>query len=81
MRPTSLEFSWHDYLEIFLRRKLFFIAPLVLALSVSIFMSLTKPKIYKAQTAILIQEEKTQNPLIEGLKVYSTAAAIRAAVS
>ncbi|MDP2911244.1 MAG: GNVR domain-containing protein, partial [Candidatus Omnitrophota bacterium] len=62
------------YLQIFLRRKWFFIIPLAAGLCVGFLIANTLPKIYESYTVMLVQEEKYDNPIISGLAISTTAA-------
>jgi len=62
------------YLQIFLRRKWFFIVPLAAGLCVGFLVANSLPKIYESYTVMLVQEEKYDNPIISGLAISTTAA-------
>lgn len=62
------------YLQIFLRRKWFFIIPLATGLCVGFLVANALPKIYESYTVMLVQEEKYDNPIISGLAISTTAA-------
>ena len=62
------------YLQIFLRRKWFFIIPLAAGLCVGFLVASALPKIYESYTVMLVQEEKYDNPIISGLAISTTAA-------
>src|SRR4030043_457521 len=63
-----------EYLKIFFRRKWLFIAPVFAGLVLSVVVCFVLPPRYESTTMILIEEEKTINPLIKDLAVSSTAA-------
>lgn len=57
------------YLKIFFRRKWFFIIPIVIGLIGGIIIGAMLPKVYESASVVMVEEEKTLNPLIEGLAV------------
>lgn len=57
------------YLKIFFRRKWFFIIPIVIGLIGGIIIGAILPKVYESASVVMVEEEKTLNPLIEGLAV------------
>jgi len=63
-----------SYLQIFFRRKWFFIIPLAAGLGIGFFVANALPKIYESYTVMLIEEEKLDNPIISGLAVSTSAA-------
>lgn len=63
-----------SYLQIFFRRKWFFIIPLLIGLAISFFVANALPKIYESYTVMLVEEEKLDNPIISGLAVSTSAA-------
>ncbi len=67
--------GWQDYLAIIVRRKWYFIIPCVTIFLSSLVMGLFMPRIYRAETAVLIQEPNIMNPLIQGLAVSSSVGA------
>ena len=72
MLPANVEIGWQDYIQIFMRRKWFFIVPVIVIVVITTVVSGTLPKIYRAQTTILVEEEKIQNPLMQGLSVSTS---------
>jgi uncharacterized protein involved in exopolysaccharide biosynthesis len=67
MSASEIEISWEDYLAIGLRRKRFFLAPVLAALAVAALICLFAPRVYEARALIAVQHEKLINPLIQGL--------------
>jgi succinoglycan biosynthesis transport protein ExoP len=65
-----------EYLKVFFRRKWLFVTPIFASLVLGIVACFLLPPVYESSTAILIEEEKIINPLIQNLAV-STAAAQR----
>lgn len=63
-----------EYLKIFFRRKWLFLTPVFLALVISIIACFLLPPKYESSTVILVEEEKTINPLIQGLAVSTSMA-------
>lgn len=59
------------YLKIFFRRKWFLFVPMVIGLIVGIVAGAMLPKVYESSSVVMIEEEKTLNPLISGLAVSS----------
>lgn len=62
-----------NYLRIFFRRKWFFIIPAIIGLAVAFFAANIMPKVYESNTVILVEEEKFDNPVIQGLAVSTSA--------
>ena len=69
IQSSEAQIGWQDYLAIILRRRWFFLVPCVLIVVVSLFVGMFLPKIFRAETIILVQEENIINPLIQGLAV------------
>lgn len=57
------------YIKIFFRRKWFLMVPVVIGLVGGIVVGAMLPKIYASSSLVLVEEEKTLNPLIRGLAV------------
>ncbi len=66
------QINWLDYVEIFLRRKWFFIAPFICVFVIAIAFSFVMPKTYEAKAIILVEEESMVNPLLRNLAVSSS---------
>lgn len=58
-----------EYYYMMLRHKLSFLIVTGLALFVSLILAFTLPKIYRADTVLLVQDEDILNPLISGLAI------------
>ena len=69
MIPTETQIGWQDYVAIITRRRWFFIMPSVAIIVVAMIVGLCLPRIYEAETILLIQDQQVINPLIEGLAV------------
>lgn len=63
-----------DYLKIFFRRKWLIIAPAFVGLVLGIVAAFLLPPEYESYTVILVQEEKSLNPLMQGLAVSTSVA-------
>ncbi|MFA5038088.1 MAG: GNVR domain-containing protein [Candidatus Omnitrophota bacterium] len=59
------------YLKIFFRRKWYLLVPIVVGLIGGIVAGALLPKVYESSSVVMIEEEKTLNPLISGLAVSS----------
>jgi succinoglycan biosynthesis transport protein ExoP len=57
------------YLKIFFRRKWLFVVPVVVGLIGGIIVGAILPKEYESFSVVLVEEEKTLNPLIAGLAI------------
>jgi|GEM_PF-348637 len=72
MVPTDASISWQDYLAIVVRRRWFFTIPCVSIVVIALVVGLFLPRIFRAETIILVQEPKTMNPLMKGLAMSSS---------
>lgn len=63
-----------EYLKIFFRRKWLLIIPIFVGFVLSTALAFLMPPTYKSDTVILVQEEKTVNPLMQGLAVSTSVA-------
>jgi uncharacterized protein involved in exopolysaccharide biosynthesis len=72
MFGNKQEINWQDYLQIFLRRKWFFIIPFFTLFIVTIIASFSLPKVYEAKATILVEESGVINPLLRNLAVSTT---------
>jgi len=57
------------YLKIFFRRKWLLAIPTVIGLIAGIIIGGVLPKVYESSSVVMVEEEKTLNPLISGLAV------------
>jgi uncharacterized protein involved in exopolysaccharide biosynthesis len=69
MIQTETQIGWQDYAAIILRRRWFFLLPCFLVVSIALIVGSFLPRIYRAETIILVQELNIMNPLIQGLAV------------
>jgi len=76
MALNNQKFDVQTYLKIFRRRKWFFLTPLILTFVAFFSSSFFLPKVYEARAIILVEEQKTVNPLLKNL-AYSTTVAER----
>jgi capsular polysaccharide biosynthesis protein len=60
------------YLKLFFRRKWFFITPLFIGLVLGIVAAFITPPNYESYTLILVEEQRTLNPLIQDLAVSTS---------
>lgn len=67
MTTPDVQISWQDYLAVALRRRWFFITPVLVSLLVGLWIAVTSPRIYEAYALIAVQDEALINPLIKGL--------------
>lgn len=63
--------NWQDYVTVIIRRRWFFIIPTVAIVVTTMVVGLFLPKVYRAETTLLVQDPKLTNPLIEGMAVNS----------
>ncbi len=72
MIHTEAQVGWQDYVGIILRRRWFFVVPCLIALIGALVIGMCMPKIYRAETVILVQEPDVMNPLIQGLAITTS---------
>lgn len=75
MLQTETQIGWQDYLTVVLRRRWFFIIPCAVIVAGGLILGLFMPRIYRAETTILVQEPNIMNPLIQGLAVSTSVGA------
>jgi len=63
-----------EYLKVFFRRKWYLITAASAGLVLGIVFALLLPPVYQSSTVILVEEERTINPLFQNLAVSTTAA-------
>ena len=69
MYQSETRVGWQDYLAIILRRRWFFVVPCAVVVALSLIVGMILPKVYRAETILMIQDQQVINPLIEGLAV------------
>lgn len=69
MLQIEMQVGWQDYLAIVLRRRWFFLVPAATIILGSFISSMFLPRIYRAETVMMIEAEGVMNPLIQGLAV------------
>ncbi|RKY37022.1 MAG: hypothetical protein DRP72_03540 [Candidatus Omnitrophota bacterium] len=74
MEEQRQKFNLQEYWNMFLRRKWFFIVPLIILYLSFLVSSYFLPKIYEAKATILIEEKKVVSPLLRNLAIPTTAA-------
>lgn len=72
MLENMPDINWQDYLRIFLRRRWFFLLPLIIVFTITVIASFFLPKSYEAKAVILVEEGKVLNPLLKNLAVSTT---------
>ena len=72
MEEEKQKIDIHEYIQIFSRRKRFFIIPLVIIYTAFLVGSFFLPKIYEARAIIIIEEKKIANPLLKNLSASAT---------
>ena len=74
MLQTDTQIGWQDYLAIIGRRRLFFILPCTIIVIGTMMVGMVLPKIYRAETILLVEDQNVINPLIQGLAVSTPVA-------
>ena len=69
MISTETQVGWQDYLALVMRRRWYFIIPCLISVAVAMAIGMGLPKIYRADTLMLVQDQQVINPLIRGLAV------------
>lgn len=72
MEEMKSKFDISQYVRLVVRRKWFFIVPLVLIFAASIAAIFLYPKYYQARAIILVEEKQVVNPLLKDLAVSTT---------
>ncbi|MBI4387415.1 MAG: hypothetical protein HY582_00025 [Candidatus Omnitrophica bacterium] len=62
-------FRLREYYYMLLRHKLYFFGAIFASMFIALILTFVLPKSYRAETVLLIQEEKFLNPLISGLAI------------
>jgi len=69
MPQTETQIGWQDYLAIVMRRRWYFVVPCAAIVTVAMIVGLFLPKIYRAETLLMVQDQQVINPLMQGLAV------------
>ena len=69
MIQSETQVGWQDYLAIVLRRRWVFLIPCGLIVAVAMTVGLFLPKVYRAETLLLVENQQVINPLMQGLAV------------
>ncbi len=72
MVQTETSIGWQDYLTIVFRRRWYFLIPCALIVIAILIVGFFLPKIYRAETLLLVEERQVMNPLIQGLVVSTS---------
>jgi uncharacterized protein involved in exopolysaccharide biosynthesis len=72
MIQSDTPIGWQDYLTILLRRKWFFVLPCASIVAISLIIGMFLPRIYRAETVLMIENQQVINPLIQGLAVSTS---------
>ncbi|MFH2138156.1 MAG: GNVR domain-containing protein [Candidatus Omnitrophota bacterium] len=64
-----MQVNFMDYLQVFYRRKPFFLCPFIITVFVMVVLSFVLPKTFASRALILVEEEEVINPLITGLAI------------
>jgi len=72
MIQSDTPIGWQDYLTILLRRKWFFLLPCACIVAVSLIIGMFLPRIYRAETVLMIENQQVINPLIQGLAISTS---------
>ena len=73
-----MEFFRPEYLvEIVVRRKWYLIIPLIIAMLLGIYFALTLPKVYRAQTLILVQPQKVPANFVQSIVTSTVESRLR----
>lgn len=74
MKSPKDKFNLSEYIQIFRRRKWFFVIPLLIIYFSFFVTSFFLPKFYEAKAIILVEEKNVVNPLLKNLAVSTTVA-------
>src|SRR4051812_12931443 len=64
-----------EYYYMVIRHKTWFFASVLVSFFISLTLAFTLPKIYRAETVLLVEGEKMLNPLISGIAISPSVAA------
>src|SRR3989338_1206542 len=74
LKNVSSSLRLREYYYMVIRHKNVFTWVVAASFLVSVFLAFTLPKIYRAETVLLVQDEDILNPLISGLAITPSAA-------
>ena len=60
---------WQDYVAVIVRRRWYFILPCAAVVALTMAVGLILPKVYRAETVVLVETPEIMNPLISGVAV------------
>jgi len=60
---------WQDYVAVIVRRRWYFIVPCAVIVALTMAVGLILPKVYRAETVVLVETPEIMNPLISGVAV------------
>jgi len=69
MPQTETQIGWQDYLAIVLRRRWYFVVPCAAIVTIAMITGVFLPRIYRAETLLMVQDQQVINPLMQGLAV------------
>ncbi len=69
MIQTETHVGWQDYFAVIMRRRWFFLAPCLVIIVGAMLVGMMLPKVYRAETLLLVEDQNVINPLIQGLAV------------
>lgn len=76
MAEANLAIKPDEVIEIIIRRRWYIIIPLCLALIAGIYLAITLPKVYRAQTMILVEPQRVPQNYVQSLVTTDTNARI-----
>jgi polysaccharide chain length determinant protein (PEP-CTERM system associated) len=78
MQKTTKEIKLEDIIEIFLRRRWWIIIPFCLSMMVGICLAFILPKMYTAETLVLIQPQKVPTDYVQSMQTTDTDSRLEA---
>ena len=71
MIAADARITWHDYLAVIIRRRWYCLIPCASVIGITMAVGLFLPKVYRAETVLLLEDPKIMNPLMQGMAVAS----------